>query len=162
MGWLDWLCIVTLSTVFTSVTVVELCCWWVLICPDEWSRPIFGLTSNYKGMTREERQQRDLDQQMPQRRRLRCWNDSNLHSENTTQPSPLCLSPSHVVFFLPVCFYSFLTFLLSHLFIRPFRLSSPPPTLPVNLRRWRERWNPMSSLHRPGSVLKLHGSTASL
>ena len=48
---------------------------------DEWSRPIFGLTSNYKGMTREERQQRDLDQQMPQRRRLRYRRDSAVSAE---------------------------------------------------------------------------------
>lgn len=55
----------------------------VCLVADEWSRPIFGLTSNYKGMTREERQQRDLDQQMPQRRRLRYRRDSAVSVSET-------------------------------------------------------------------------------
>ena len=37
---------------------------------DEWSRPIFNLTSNYKVLTKEEREERDYAN-LPKRRRIR-------------------------------------------------------------------------------------------
>ena len=37
---------------------------------DDWARPIFGVTSNFKSLSREEREERDY-QNMSKKRRLR-------------------------------------------------------------------------------------------
>ena len=42
----------------------------MLLPADEWSRPLFNLTSNYKSLSKEEREQRDYEQ-IPKRRRTR-------------------------------------------------------------------------------------------
>lgn len=43
---------------------------------DEWSRPIFNLTSNFKMLSKQEREERDYEQ-LPKKRRVRSvfyWN----------------------------------------------------------------------------------------
>lgn len=37
---------------------------------DEWSRPIFNLTSNFKMLSKQEREERDYEQ-LPKKRRVR-------------------------------------------------------------------------------------------
>ena len=60
----------------------RLVCHNVPLCPleypsDDWARPIFGVTANFKSLSREEREKRDY-QNMSKRRRLR-WVDAHPH-----------------------------------------------------------------------------------
>lgn len=64
-----------------------------MFCLDDWARPIFGVTSNFKSLSREEREQRDY-QNMSKKRRLRyrvgiCYYGKLLPRQLTSRVPPI-------------------------------------------------------------------------
>lgn len=84
-------CYISFVLVFFSVFILFTVCG--LFCLDDWARPIFGVTSNFKSLSREEREQRDY-QNMSKKRRLRyrvgiCYYGKLLPRQLTSRVPPI-------------------------------------------------------------------------
>uniref|UniRef100_A0A8C5D9X0 Protein IWS1 homolog n=1 Tax=Gouania willdenowi TaxID=441366 RepID=A0A8C5D9X0_GOUWI len=96
----------------------------------EWSRPIFGVTSNIRELTREERQQRDLDQHMPQRRCLRYDHNHIQHVGSQRDIQPVTSRGQHTLLILSIISSFIIVLMFS---VLPVSFPVPPLTSCVRL-----------------------------